>query len=162
MWKEDYDRCKSVGYEINEMFPHTSLLHFCSDKKSYVIDNRKHFDSAKLKKKGGYNLPETFGKNYLTLVQKSYEKGEISDRTREKIRTEILNFIAGWAVTTKYESDVFQFKFDNAIEHLSKVYAPDEIEEYKKLVCEIERNYRLKHIIPKPIKRFVKKILRRN
>lgn len=149
IWSEDYKKLKEENYQINSMFPHTSILHYCSNKTCYVIDNEEHIKSQELGKKGGYNLPETFGANYLAMDKDLLDKDIISERTFQKIRSDIMHFIAGWDVTVRYQPEKFTFKFDNKYEYLSKVYSPEEIKEYDKLVKQAELKHKAKKLVSK-------------
>lgn len=89
IWKEDYDRIKG-NVEINKWFPQTSMLLPFYDKKQFVLNDLVIFDDQKVPKKGGYNPYYVFGVDYVSLVKRSFEVGNISLRTFEKIKKDIL------------------------------------------------------------------------
>lgn len=89
IWKEDYDRIKG-NVEINKWFPQTSMLLPFYDKSCFVLNDLVIFDDQKVPKKGGYNPYYVFGVDYVSLVKNSFEKGNISQRTFEKIKKDIL------------------------------------------------------------------------
>lgn len=114
LWKDDFDLCNKNKIQVNHAFPHTSYLFNCSNKPSMIVDNYDYFLNQTLTTKGGYNLPEFFVKEYLTLIDDTlYSKSIITKKTREKLEENILKFVGQWYVTTKVESKKYKFKFDD-------------------------------------------------
>ena len=114
LWKDDFDLCNEKKIYVNHAFPHTSYLFNCTNKSMMIVDNYDYFINQPLTTKGGYNLPEFFVKEYLTLIDDSlYSNSLITKETREKLEENILKFVGQWYVTTKVESDKYKFKFDD-------------------------------------------------
>lgn len=73
---------------------------------SVVYNNEKLFNIFNPAKKGGYNVAEVFGQNYLTILQEFIEKKNgLSKKTYNREKYEILDFI-----------NSFYFDFDNLFE----------------------------------------------
>lgn len=114
LWKDDFDLCNEKKIYVNHAFPHTCYLFNCTNKSMMIVDNYDYFINQPLTTKGGYNLPEFFVKEYLTLIDDSlYSKSLITKETREKLEENILKFVGQWYVMTKVESDKYKFKFDD-------------------------------------------------
>ena len=114
LWKHHFDLCNEKKIYVNHAFPQTSYLFNCTNKSMMYVDNYDYFINQPLTTKGGYNLPEFFVKEYLTLIDDSlYSKSLITKETRDKLEENILKFVGQWYVTTKVESDKYKFKFDD-------------------------------------------------
>ena len=113
IWKEDFDALMSKNFDFDKMFPHTSLLFALWDKKDFVVDNALYFDNQDVGKKGGYNLPETFGTRYLGMCHNLLADGKIGEQTYQKIKNGILQFIADWYVNVTYFGNKYKFSFEN-------------------------------------------------
>ena len=89
IWKEDFDTC-SNAIEINKYFPQTSLLLSQSGKSGFIINDKSIFDDQNVPKKGGYNIFKVFSVDYISLIALTYKKGEITIKTFEKIKSNLL------------------------------------------------------------------------
>lgn len=127
--KKSFDILIDRQIDIEEMFPHLSLLYECTDKSLYVVDNNTYVSNLPLKKKGGYNLPETFVKIYLSMTKNLLENQKISLNTYNKIRNGILKFVADWFAIIKTDKHYF-FTFENLKEYLSEFYTQKEIKKF--------------------------------
>ena len=121
VWKEKFDLI--IQYvKLDKMFPHTSILFEQINEKNYIVDNTDYFDNQDVGKKGGYNLPETFGTRYLGMVQALFDKKEISEITLNNIKLGILKFIASWYLNVKVYSNKYTFSFENWEKIVSDIY----------------------------------------
>ena len=89
VWKEDFESvCNTI--EINSYFPQTSLLISQTQKSNYVINDIPIFDNQDIPKKGGYNIFKVFSVDYVSLIEKVYNRKEISKDTFNKIKKDLL------------------------------------------------------------------------
>lgn len=121
IWEKDFTSLYNK-IEINKMFPHASLLFNLNNKKNYHIDNTEYFDNQDVGKKGGYNLPETFGTVFLSMVDELKNKESISESTKNLIRKDTLGFIAQWYLNVKIFHDKYTFLFDNWETIINQLY----------------------------------------
>lgn len=145
--KDDFDSLLSKNIELDKMFPHTSLLFALTDNDKYIVDDSLYFDNQDVGKKGGYNLPITFGARYLLMVEKLKDENNITTETNEKIKKEILNFISDWYVKVRVYKDKYFFDYSNWKLTIKGIYGD-------RGVKYIEKYYRKK--FPKA---FIKKML---
>lgn len=89
MWREDFERVKDT-VEIDKYFPQTSLLLTQNYKQKFAIDDRLLFKDQFVPKKGGYNIFKVFSVDFLNLIHKAYFKNKISQKTFEKIKSDLL------------------------------------------------------------------------
>ena len=122
IWKRDFDSIMKRNVGLDKMFPHTSLLFELFDKNNYVVDNELYFDNQDVGKKGGYNLPETFGTRYLGMCKILLSENKIAEKTYQKIKTGILQFIADWYVSVTYFGDKYTFNYDNWENIITNLY----------------------------------------
>ena len=121
IWKCDFDRLISK-VQVDKMFPHTSLLFKLTDKKKYIVDDGMYFENQTLNKKGGYNLPETFGVRFLGMCKKLLDEECISKKTYDKIKLEIFNFISEWFSNVKKYPQKYSFSFEKWEDIISSLY----------------------------------------
>lgn len=113
IWKEDFDSIEMKGIQPNSAFPHTSFLFKQIDKKLYIIDNRDYIQLQKLDSKGGYNFPEYFIREYLTMIQTDLlAPGHIEKNVYDKLEKHILKFVAGYYWEFKYDPK-YTFSFED-------------------------------------------------
>ena len=127
IWKEDFISLMAKEIELDKMFPHTSLLFSLTDKTTYIVDDEKYFENQDVGKKGGYNLPETFGTRYLGMVDSLAKRKAISQSTASLIYKRILQFISEWYLLCKVFSDKYLFGFENWQIIVEKLYGKKEI-----------------------------------
>ena len=150
IWKPDFDNVMAQNIGLDKMFPHTSLLFGLCDKGEFVVDNTRYFDNQDVGKKGGYNLPETFGTRYLGMCQKLVSESKITEQTFQKIKSDILQFIAEWYVKVAYFGDKYAFSFTNWEEIIKSLYGYNGVNYIKKY----EKKKILKTILRKIVKRY--------
>lgn len=95
IWKEDLMQLEGIG-KFNALFPHTDLLFLHRSCQSYIIDNTRLVQGIEndSTKKGRYNLFYAFSVEYIRILQSLQEKGNISKKTYEKVKSETAWFIA--------------------------------------------------------------------
>lgn len=93
-WKDDFERV-DLDSDLNELFPHTKILFHERDRKEYIVDNRRLLDEQEVGTipKGTYDLFYTFGVDYLGILVKLIQDGDISMETFSEIKDENLRFI---------------------------------------------------------------------
>lgn len=94
IWKEDFENISSK-IDVNNYFPQTSLLMTQTRKSNYIINDIPIFDNQDIPKKGGYNIFKVFSVDYVSLMEGAYNRKEISKKTFNKIKTDLLlNYIS--------------------------------------------------------------------
>lgn len=89
IWKEDfYNVCDSI--DIDTYFPQTSLLLSQYNKTRFIINDKPIFDNQDIPKKGGYNIFKVFAVDFIQLIEHAYQKNYITNRTFEKIKSDLL------------------------------------------------------------------------
>lgn len=121
IWRDDYETYKDVN-SIDKMFPQTSLLLSCCNKKTYVIDDTIIRHGLFVPKKGGYNPYKVFGEDFLNLFFQAVKLGIISSNTFACIKKDLFkNYLA-----TRYLKSVVlrrdSFDKSNISMYLQKYY----------------------------------------
>ena len=112
IWKSDFDKVKN--FELNPMFPHTSLLFKLYGKKSYLVNDEELFENQDVSKKGGYNLFETFAVTYLKMVENLLIEKQISTKTFDFIKSNLYHkFLIEWYFLTKIQRNEYTFDLSN-------------------------------------------------
>lgn len=97
LWKEDFVTIRELFLKKNStQIPQTYLLfHIITKNKSEIaVNNQELFQSITPKNKGGYNIAEVFGKNYLTnLKEFTGIANGLSKKAYEREKKAILDFI---------------------------------------------------------------------
>lgn len=93
MWKEDVDDLDMDN--INELFPHTSILFKNRHASRYIVDNRIYLQEVPhtSKNKGKYDLFYAFAVEFPSLLLNLYRDGDICIDTFLKLKGENLDFI---------------------------------------------------------------------
>jgi glycosyltransferase involved in cell wall biosynthesis len=108
IWKEDFDKYSKI--EVNKIFPHTSLLLFQHEKKSFVINDIFLFNNQDVNKKGGYNLFNAFAVQYLRMVEDCLKQNLITLQTFKHIKHDLFkNFLVIWYYNTKVATNQYTF-----------------------------------------------------
>lgn len=143
VWRRDLDIFLSKNIDIDNMFPHTSILYYLTYSSLYVVDDYEYVDNLSLKKKGGYNLPDNFARIYLTMTQKLLDNKIICKNTYDKIENGIIKFIAQWYSIVENHKDTYYFSFDNDERTIKKICGDYGLFKYQvyKLI------YRLKEVL---------------
>lgn len=95
IWKSDFEkitdfnRCSAIQLTQVDV-----ILNQVSKKEKAVIVNEKYFENVVCSRKGGYNIAEVFGKNYLSVLKDYLVSKELSQYAFENEKKKILlNFI---------------------------------------------------------------------
>ena len=150
IWKDDFDEIMKAPAEPDKMFPHTSLLFALCDKSEYVVDNALYFENQDVGKKGGYNLPQTFGTRYLGMCESLLCKNKITEQTLEKIKAGILQFIADWYVNVLYFSNKYTFSYENWEAIVTDLYGISGVDFIKRNA----RKKKIKSLLRKVLKKY--------
>ncbi len=95
LWREDYERLKDV-LEIKRYteIPQTYILFkLLEEKRNIYINNDLLFEVNSPTKKGGYNIAEVFGQNYLDMLQEFMAKGFLTRNVYEYEKEKLIKFI---------------------------------------------------------------------
>ena len=88
IWRDDFVNLPVI--DLNELFPHTSIL-FCFDtNRKYIIDDRVLFNIQTIQKKGGHNMFKSFSVDYMFLITDLYSRKRISTITYKSIRHDLV------------------------------------------------------------------------
>ncbi len=134
LWKSDFDFLMRENRPLDKMFPHTSLLFRLTNKSKYVVDDVDYFENQDVGKKGGYNLPDTFGTRFLGMCELLLKNEIISEKTFDEIKMKILDFVSIWFFKVKFYPQKYYFSFDNWEKTIKILYD-------KKAVSYVKRNY---------------------
>lgn len=93
-WKEDFDKV-DLEHDLDELFPHTKILFNERERPEYIVDNRKLLGEQEIGMipKATYDLFYAFGVDYLGILTKLVQDGNISTETFLKIKEENLRYI---------------------------------------------------------------------
>lgn len=142
IWKYDFDRMIDK-IDLDQMFPHVSLLVENKNKKGYYIDNRKIFSNQEIPRKGGYNIPEAFGYKYLNIMKKLLDQKMIFQETFDIQKRLTIQFIVNWKVNCTVNANKYYFDFENEREYLGYIFNDDELKsydiEYENLLKKVEK-----------------------
>lgn len=94
IWKEDFEQLpKDTVY--NKLFPHTTILFWPFERRSYYIDNHIMMESLpENHPKGRYNLFHAFAVEYPSIICDLYRQERIQITTFLKVKKELLSFLA--------------------------------------------------------------------
>lgn len=123
IWKDDLRSLPSGKTDLNDQFPHTSLLFFNKDKNYYLIDDRVLFENSKVAKKGGYNIFYNFCVLYIDMLLSLHHTGVISARTFKSIKNRMAYlFVSSWYCNSVLCKNEFSFDNSNCIKNILKHY----------------------------------------
>ena len=95
IWKRDFEKIPE-DYEYNILFPHTGFLFAAKSSASYIVSDRKIFQSLKTDetKKGNYKLYKAFGVDFPNLVFQLEKEKSITKKTCNKVMQDMKFFLA--------------------------------------------------------------------
>lgn len=149
IWKSDFSKILQKTEVFDKMFPHTSLLFLLHDKDKYVVSKTSYFVNQNLKKKSGYNLPETFGTRFLGMCDDLYKNEHISVNTYEHIKKDILLFIADYYAYVNYFKDRYGFSYENWEATINSLYGQHGVDFMKKHLKRMRIKCLIKRILNK-------------
>lgn len=94
-WKEDFDKLLEKE-DFNELFPHTTILFYETERSNYIIDNRVMLKELPTgdKPKGQYDLFYAFAVEYLSILLQLCRNNTLSLESFLKIKEDNLDFIS--------------------------------------------------------------------
>lgn len=124
IWKDDLNSLPSGKADLNDQFPHTSLLFYNNNKSCYLIDDRNLFVNSKVSKKGGYNIFYNFCVLYIEMLLSLNNSGAISVQTFKSIKRRLAySFVSSWYCNSVLCKDEFSFDNSNCIKNILKYYS---------------------------------------
>jgi protein O-GlcNAc transferase len=91
IWREDFKRLPDFSRYAESQLTQTDVLfRLVSSGKRVVILFDQYFASQDVGRKGGYNIAEVFGKNYLSLLKYYLEVGLLNKEVYENEKKEVL------------------------------------------------------------------------
>lgn len=104
IWKSDFDKLEDFNRCAKQQLAQVDvLLRIVAQKEQAVIVTPVYFKNIIYSKKGGYNIAEVFGKNYLSILENFVRQGQISKRVFEREKKKLLI----------YHINKFYFDFEN-------------------------------------------------
>lgn len=125
IWRDDYEMIKDT-VKINKWFPQTSMLLLFNKKNEYILNDLVIFKDQKVPKKGGYNPYKVFGIEYLTIIKKSLDDGNISEKTFDKIKKRLLRDYLASRYFKTVIAHMDKFEHDNIRKHLNVYYSSND------------------------------------
>jgi abequosyltransferase len=127
IWRDDLHKLlQQSGLELDDQFPHTSLLLHNSKKVEYLIWDEPIFNNAVVHKKGGYNIFYNFCVIYPAILLGHVKNGEISEETyRSIIKKMRFAFFSRWLALTVYcpaTRDSFSFDSSEYKRNIVRLY----------------------------------------
>jgi len=108
--------------DVDEMFPHTSLL-FEVEAEEYVVNDKPYFENIQVEKKGGYNIFYNFGVLFLDMLEKQLTIGKIRTLTYYLVKYRLLvQFLSPWYYKTVETRQGYTFDISNVKNHIVKKY----------------------------------------
>lgn len=145
IYKTVFDQIIKNGVSLNKWFPHVSLLYAQKKASKFVVIDKKIFEGTTIKNKGGYNIPEVFGNNYIGMNEYLLKSDTITQDTYNFVKMETLDFVSEWYSKSIYDKLYCAFDFANTEKWLSEYYNKKEIKEFNRMV----RKKNLKNLLHK-------------
>lgn len=124
IWKDDLHSLPSDKADLNDQFPHTSLLFYNRNKSYYLIDDRVLFENSKVAKKGGYNIFYNFCVLYIEMLQALLRQETISENTFKSIKHKLgYQFVPIWFCNSVMSKGDFSFDNAGCIQNILKYYS---------------------------------------
>lgn len=101
IWKEDFDKIDNFSEKIEAKLVQTDvLLRLAAKGNKFLVCNENIFEDIGVLTKGGYNIPEVFGKNYLSILKPYVKEGKLARQVYEKEKRDLyLNHIVPMCYT---------------------------------------------------------------
>lgn len=116
------DRKILEANNLNKTFPQTSLIFLYDEKINYVVNDINYFSMQYVSSKGGYNIFEVFGTNFLDMMENYCNEKKIHDRTFEKIKLDLSKYFFPKVIFKNLVLKIENFETKNFIKHLNKHY----------------------------------------
>jgi abequosyltransferase len=127
IWKEDFtELMNNSEFEINDQFPHTSILLENNKKNKYLLYDKEIYDNQIVERKGGYNIFYNFCIVYPNLLRIYIDNGVLNKNTSESIIKNMkYKFIGKWltrTVTCKDTRNNYSFDSENYRKNIVNCY----------------------------------------
>ncbi len=123
IWKDELSKLKTESNEVDEMFPHTSLILQMQCSKYKIID-KVLFKNLSVSKKGGYNIFYNFCILFLDMLKFAMIEKKITEKTFKKVKKDLFyKFILVWYYRTIVDkSRSYTFDNTNAALYIKQAY----------------------------------------
>lgn len=118
--KKDFERIKDI--DLNELFPHTSLLLTQYQLSSYIVNDKPLFDCQRIPKRGDHNKFKAFTVDFPSLIVDGYEKGHISKKNKDQILHDVLYDYLPILVFNKYIVKIETFDATGFKDNIKKYF----------------------------------------
>ena len=129
IWREDFVHILEKEKSFNIMFPHVSMICNCVYKNNYYVYRNKFFEEIPLQKKGGYNLYEAFGFEFISIVKNLYLENQISRKTYIDMKKNVLCFLVDFNLKVRTQKKYY-FSISKSIYYLRQNYSINELMYY--------------------------------
>ena len=122
IWKSDFEQIEDFNKNAKLHLVQVDILLRTIALKKYVeINNSNIFNSVSPKSKGGYNLFEVFGNNYLSILSRYVQNNQLTKKVFDIEKLNLLNkFIFPWFKRTIIDKTI-SFKTNKANYYLIKL-----------------------------------------
>lgn len=151
IWKIHFDQMKDrVSY--NALFPHIDILFNQIEADQYIVDQTQIFESVSENhaKKGTYNLFRAFAVEYMIILFKLWQQGNISLDTFISVKNDTRKFIEGLYLDFIILKRPCSYELENKEQYINVFFDCDDMEK-----C-IKRNF-IGKIIRYRIKAWIRK-----
>ena len=104
LWKSDFDKIKNFSRFAPQRLPQTDVMfQLMEQRNTFGVIDDKLFIGQSVINKGGYNIAEVFGNNYMILLRRIRDKKIISPRVFYKEMKRMLKHINYFYFDIKHE-----------------------------------------------------------
>jgi len=123
IWREQLQKLRSEPQDVDEMFPHTSVLLQTNNKKYCIVDEIL-FENINVTKKGGYNIFYNFCILFLNILYEKVKENTITKKTFQKVKRDMYyRFVIIWYYRTIIDKKRnYTFDNTNANQNIKKAY----------------------------------------
>lgn len=118
--KKEFEKIKDI--DLNELFPHTSLLLTQYQLKDYIVNDKPLFKNQRVPKRGDHNKFKAFTIDFPSLIVDSFEKGHISKKNKEHILHDVLFSYLPILIFNKYIARIETFDAEGFRENIKKYF----------------------------------------
>lgn len=124
IWREDFEKFEDFSKNVETQLMQTDVVfRFCAEGRQIYVVNDEIFEGQSVLKKGGYNIPKIFGKNYLYLLKPYVKNSKLNKKVYEhEKKVLLLNHIIPMKFSSSRREAGWQFKDDGYWRHLFKDY----------------------------------------
>ena len=119
IWREHFEKIEDFSFYADKHLAQAEvLLKSVASHGAAVIYNRRFCHVQHVWKKGGYNVAEVFGNNYLSLLEEYLKKGLVSHKTWEREKKDLLQR----HILKQYYSLELKFSRTGLWKHIGRFY----------------------------------------